>query len=304
MAREEKYSYSKLETYEGCPFKYFLKYIEKHNVFCENVATAFGKLIHATEESIANSIKAHEPINYVKLKNDFILKLQEIKHKYPTDFMALDKSDRTYQDKAYFYLETGIYRLENFMKAHPTYEVVGAEISFKFLFKDSVPFGGFIDRVFRDTATNKYIIQDIKTYAVPVEHDKLVTPLQFVVYALAAKELYGATADQIICQYDLPLCDLTQDAGTAGFVNRGINKISKLFGGIGDKDFAPKPTPLCHWCEFCSHNENAPWEVKLLCPYFSHWTKEVKDFSKENEWAGMENHAAILEAYHKKYQNS
>ena len=301
---KSKYSYSKIDTYEQCHFKFKLQYIDGNYFYSDSIATLFGSEIHEIEETIANNIKNKEAINYIALKNKLILKMAELKYKFPADFEALDKSMRTYQDKAKAYLEKGIYRLENFMKAHPTYEIVGAEIPFKFDFDDEFYFSGFIDRVFKDTATGKYIIQDIKTWAIPAEEEKLKTPLQFVVYSLAVKNMYGVTTDDITCEYDLPICDLVQKGGTAGYINRGISKLKKLFNSIKAKDFTPKPSPLCHWCNFCSHNENAPEEGKHLCPYFMHWTKENKDFSKENEWHGLENHQKVMEAYQKKYQNT
>ena len=296
-----KYSYSKIDCYEQCHFKFKLQYIDEHYIKTDSVATLFGNAIHETEEEIANSIKAGKAIDYIGLKNGLVLKLAEIKHRFPKEYEDLDKSMRTYSDKAKFYLEKGIYRLENFMKTHPTYEIVGAEIHFAFDFNDEFYFDGYIDRVFRDTTTGKYLIQDIKTWAIPAENEKLITPLQFVVYSLAVKNMYKVSTDDITCEYDLPMCDLTQKGGTMGYVNRGISKLNKLFSSIKAKEFEPKPSPLCHWCQFCQTNENAPEEGKHLCPYYMHWTKEKKDFSKENDWHGLENHNAILEAYHKKY---
>ena len=298
---KEKYSYSKLETYNDCPFRFKLKYIDKNFFFSPNLATEYGTLIHGIEEEIANLIKAGQPINYIELKNKLILKTAELAHKYPADYNALDKSNRTYGQKTTEYLESGIYRLENFMKEHPTYEIVGAEQKFSFDFNDKVFFEGYIDRIFRDTTTNEYLVQDIKTWAEPKEQKDLVTPLQFVTYTMAAKELYNVPAEQIKCQYDLPLCNLTQDAGTKGFLNRGHDKMEKLLTKIENNDYEPNPSPLCHWCEFCQSNPNAPEQGKMMCPYFMHWTKDKKDFSKENEWHGLENHKAVLEAYHQKY---
>jgi len=210
-----------------------------------------------------------------------------------------------YKDKVYSYLDQGIYRLEKFMNAHPTYKIVGIEQSFLFDYNtDKVKlckFKGFIDRVFYDTATDKYIIQDIKTYAEPISDDKLATPLQFVFYTLAAKDIWNADPEQISCQYDLPFLDLVQDAGTKGYMTRGISKIEKIFGSIYSNDFKPSPSPLCHWCEFCPSNPNQPEKTKNLCPYYCHWTREKPTFRKENEWQGLENHALVLEHYLKEH---
>lgn len=304
----EKYSYSKLDTYMQCPFKYKLVYIDKKNIYTDSVATLIGTLVHATEENIAKLIQKNEPIDYIKLKNNFIIKIAEIEKKFYKDYWTPDKNGVLYKDKIYFYLDKGIYRLEKFMKEHPTYKIVGIEQEFLFDYETAkvkkCKFKGFIDRVFYDTATDKYIIQDIKTYAEPISDEKLTTPLQFVFYTLAADNLWGAKENQIICQYDLPFLDLTQDAGTKGYMTRGKAKLEKLFGSIDNKDFKPNPTPLCHWCIFCQTNPNQPEAAKHLCPYYSHWTRENKTFKTENEWQGMENHKLVLEHYLKSHNVS
>lgn len=290
------FSYSKVDTYLQCPFKYRLQYVDGHYTYLDSIATEFGSAIHATEEGIAKAIQARQPINYVQLKNNLIKKLYELQYKYPNDFVAQDKSDRTYEQKAYKYLKTGIYRLEKFLSENPNLSVVGVEQGFNVSFCGQ-NFKGFIDRVLKDNSTDTYIIQDIKTYAQAVEKDKLTTPLQFVVYVLAAKQLYGKSDDDFSCQYDLPLCNLTQDAGTKGFMSRGVKKLTESLDCISNKQFDPNPTPLCHWCQFCSTNPNAPDESKLLCPYHSLWTRETKNFGKANEWKGEAKHKEIMEKY-------
>lgn len=290
------FSYSKVDTYQQCPFKYRLQYVDGHYTYSDSIATEFGSAIHAVEEAIAKAIQAKQPIPYIQLKNNLIKKLYELQYKYPTDFFALDKSERTYEQKAYEYLKGGIYRLEKFLAENPNLAVVGVEQAFQVSFEGQ-NFKGFIDRVLKDTATDTYIIQDIKTYAQEVEKDKLATPLQFVVYVLAAQQLYGKTEDAFSCQYDLPLCNLVQDAGTKGFMARGTKKLSEALGSIANKQFDPNPTPLCHWCQFCSTNPTAPAEARLLCPYHSLWTRENKNFGKANVWKGEAAHKEIMEKY-------
>lgn len=299
-----KYSYSKIDCYKQCPFAFKLKYEDGHYISADAIALEVGILIHETEEAIANAIKNKEVIDYIKLKNNIILKMNKIEHKFPNDFIALDKSDRTYKDKIYEYLTSGIYRLEKYMKDNPTYEIVGAEVSFNVIINNQT-FTGKIDRVIRDTATNKYICHDVKTYSVEVAKENLVTPLQFVVYVEAMKKLYNITEDQIICGYDLPFCNIIQQAGTNGFIKRGLEKICKLLNSIDKKDWTPNPSPLCAFCSYSLTNENA--NIKYLkenncfCPYYSHWTREHKVFSVENEWYGIETLEQLLEDFKAKH---
>lgn len=300
----ERFSYSKIDTYSQCGFRYKLRYVDKHFVDTGGLATELGTAIHETEETIANAIKADESINYIALKNNLILKAMELEYKYKESFSQEDKSGRTCKEKIYEYLASGIYRLDNFLMANGHLKVVDTEKEFEFILPGTdVAFHGFIDRILYNTRTDKYIVQDIKTYAVPVEKKNLAVPLQFVVYTHAMKGLYGAEMDNIECQYDLPFCNLTQDAGTEGFIYEGTQKLQNLLTAINEQDFAPKPTPLCHWCEFCPTNPNQSPEAKNLCPYHSLWTRENKTQQVASHWAGLENHELVLFEYIK-CQNS
>lgn len=292
----ENFSYTKIDTYHQCGFKYKLVYIDNHFFKMDSLATEFGTLIHATEESIGKAIQIQNPINYIDLKNNIIKTAYELQYKYKNEWSIPDKSDRTYQQKIYEYLESGIYRLEKFIQEHPSFEIVGLEQKFQINYKGNL-FKGFIDRVFKDTQKNKYLIQDIKTYPQPVEKSKLKVPLQFVIYVLAAKELYGCSDNDILCQYDLPICNQTQDAGDFGFMEKGSRDLDLFFNNISSNKFEPNPTPLCHWCQFSKTNPNHPIEAENLCPYHSLWTRENKDTQGAVPWMGIENHALAIQQY-------
>ena len=300
----ERFSYSKIDVYSQCGFKYRLRYVDKHFVNTDGVATELGSAIHETEESIANAIKAGNSIDYIALKNKLILKMIELEHKYKKDWFNQDKSNRTYRDKVYGYLQSGIYRLERFMLANGHLQIVDTEKEFEFTLPGTeTVFHGFIDRILYNTKTNKYIVQDIKTYAVPVEKKNLKVPLQFVVYSYAMQNLYGITAADLEYSYDLPFCDIIQSAGEEDFEETGRQELVNLLASIQDNEFKPNPTPLCHWCEYCPTNPNQPAEGKNLCPYHSLWTKENRTKDIAARWAGPEFHDLVLLEYIK-CQNS
>jgi RecB family exonuclease len=300
----DRFSYSRIDTYSQCGFRYKLRYEDKHYVSSDGLPTELGTAIHETEEAIANAIKAGEPINYIPLKNKLILAGIELSHKYPEAWAAEDKSNRTAKQKLYEYIKSGIYRLENFLLANGHIEVIATEKEFEYTLPGTdVIFHGFIDRILYDHRNEKYIVQDIKTYAVPVEKKNLEVPLQFVVYTHAMRDLYGVLSEDVKCAYDLPFCNLTQAAGGENFISKGTEKLIELLTNIDKKDFAPKPTPLCHWCEYCPTNPNQSPEAKNLCPYYSLWTKENKTHAVASKWEGLENHEAVLFEYIK-CQNS
>lgn len=290
--RLEKFSYSKISCYQGCKFKWYLKYHEKNFLFSENIATSFGSLVHEIEESIAKAIQAEQPINYIALKNKFIIECRKLALKYQTEFFSEDKSGRTYGEKMYLYLDSAIYRLERYMKQHPELRIIGIEQKFEYDYDGVHSFNGSIDRAFINIETNDIIIQDIKTWPVPAQNSELKAPLQFAVYTMAAEKLWGVPYKQIKCEYDLPLCDLTQAAQSEDLVAEGRPILDKLFKGIQDKNFKPTVSALCNWCEFNPLNNPSILNTKpnAVCPYFSTWRKSgdnVRDVLCR--WEGPEN---------------
>ena len=133
----------------------------------------------------------------------------------------------------------------------------------------------YIDRVFKDTATGKYLIQDIKSWAVPAQNSDLKAPLQFAVYMMAAEKIWEVPLSRIRCEYDLPLCDITQPALSEDIVSESKPVLDKLFKNIKDKNFKPTVSALCHWCEYNPLNNPAILITKpeAVCPYFSTWQK-------------------------------
>lgn len=288
----DRYSYSKISTYKQCPFKFKLKYEDKNYLFSANIATDFGSLVHAIEEDIATAIQANSQIDYVVLKNKFIIESRKIAQKYPTEFFSPDKSGRTYKEKMYLYLESAIYRLERFMKQHPELCIIGIEQKFEYNYDGVHSFNGSIDRAFQNINTGEILIQDIKTWAVPAQNSELKAPLQFAVYMMAAEKLWNIPISQIKCEYDLPLCDITQAALSDDIVAEGKPTLDKLFKGIQDKNFRPTITALCHWCEYnpLTNPEILETKPNAICPYFSTWQKSgdsVRDTLCK--WEGLTN---------------
>lgn len=313
----QKYSYSGLNCYEQCPFRYYLQYIKKHYIYVDSLAADFGTLCHYILEQIGLDLKAGRKPDYKHYLDEFeninipkkdafdkdggIYGISVLKKKYPREFFEADANGRSFFTKSESFKTVGIYRLEKFMEAHPELKVWGCEQYFDITF-DGHRFGGYIDRILFNEKTGEYIVADIKTKDHPFKDQELITPLQFVIYVKALADITGAPESKISCVYDLPICDLRQEAGTKGFVKRGEEKIANLFNGIENGEWKAHPTPLCHFCAFCRTNPLAPDEGKYLCPYHSLWTRENRTHEVENEWEGIENHEKIMEKYQKNIQ--
>lgn len=251
-----KFSYSRLEVFKQCPYKYKIMYLDGHYIKYDSIATKFGSLIHLIEEEIGNAIKNNEAIGYNHLIAFFDNEILKIKDEFKNEFYELDKSGRTYEDKALYYRNEAIYRLERRVK-NEKLTIIACEKEFTFTYKD-ITFHGFIDRILKKD--NYYIIEDIKTYNLPLTIEKLTNPLQFIIYELALKE---SISNNIICNYDLPLCDLLQSVSI-----NNLN-IDDLLEEIDTSDFHPCPSPLCHWCIYSGTFPSQPDGAKGLCPYYS-----------------------------------
>lgn len=288
----DRFSYSKISCYGQCKFKYKIKYEDKNFIYNATIATDFGTLIHETEEAIAKAIQEGNSINYIALKNRFIIESRKLAIKYPNEFFAQDKSGRTYQEKTYQYLDSAIYRLERFMQQHPELRIIGIEQKFEYDYDGVHSFNGSIDRAFQNINTGEIIIQDIKSWAVAAQPSELKAPLQFTVYTMAAEKLWSVPYDKIHCEYDLPLCNLTQPATSDNIVEDGKKELDKLFKGISDKNFKPTITALCHWCEYnpLTNPDLVNTHPNAVCPYFSMWQKSgdnVRDVMVS--WQGLDN---------------
>ena len=288
----DKYSYSKISTYHQCPMRFKLHYLEKNYLFSDSVATEFGTAVHECEERIATAIQVGEPIDYIALKNNFIIGCRKLAHKYPNEWVKLDKSNRTYAEKMYLYLDSAIYRLEKFMLDNPDLEIIGIEQKFEYDYDGVHAFTGSIDRAFKNKPTGEIIIQDIKTWPVPAQNSELKAPAQFTVYAMAAQQLWKVDASKIKCEYDLPLCDLRQSAISDNIIAEGCQQLDKWFAGITKGDFKPTVSALCNWCQYSplANSDLLNTKPGAICPYCSTWQKSgdnVRDVLCK--WEGPEN---------------
>lgn len=299
----KKFSYSKLNTYDSCGFKYYLSYVLGNFISGESIAIDLGVLIHYVEESIFNSLKEGEEVDYdhwkeflqnadIPKKSKFdtdggIFGLNILKEKYKEDYYKTDNNGQSYYTKMLDYTSSGMYRLETYLKENPTLKPFAAEKFFSFTYRDQV-FSGYIDRIFYDTATDEYIIEDIKTKGKPFKDEELVTPLQFVIYMKGLNECLEIPLEKMKCAYDLPILGIKQKAGTPGFFQRGMRKIDSLFDKIEIEDFTPHASPLCAWCQYSSSNPGVTEEGKYLCPYHSLWSRENKTREVSHKWRGVD----------------
>ena len=292
------FSYSKMEVFKNCPLQYRYKYIEKKYSQDTSIALELGSLCHYVLEQKGKMIVSGETVDYEKLNNilmngvtetdektkEELLGVNQLKRKYFEVWYEPDNaSGASYDEKIKLFDKV----LHNEMEEtdwKPTY----FEKPFEFVWDNKVILKGFIDRI--DTKDGQYRTVDYKTSKKVYEQSKLATSLQFGVYALAILNEFGVLP--IESEYRFILIDDKQYALTKGWENRLIKAMDKVFGDIEASEkksvFVPKPSPLCHWCNFCQTNPEATI-YRNECEYFSKWTPTQKTFEVNKKWNALEN---------------
>lgn len=305
-------SYSKLDLFEQCSRKYKLKYIDKNFGNSDSIALRTGNCAHKVVELKTRSLMNNKKVDYEYLEKVFyegiteetdkgtevIMGINEIKKIFFDDYYAPDNaSGMNYVQKCDLFMNTVIKEeLEN-----DGWIPVAAELPFNFVYtyetgngeKKEVLIHGFIDSVrgkdFVDGKPTKLKVVDYKTSKKIYDDKKMATPLQQIIYGFALYSMYGFLPEEY--EYSFIFINERQQACTKGYVNRGIKKLDKIFNQIlaeeVHKTYAPSPTPLCHWCDFCATNNDADTKTKDLCPYYSLWTPNDKTFAVNKEFDAL-----------------
>ena len=292
------FSYSKMEVFKNCPLQYRYKYIEKKYSQDTSIALELGSLCHYVLEQKGKMIVSGETVDYEKLNDilmngvtetdektkEELLGVNQLKRKYFEVWHEADNASGASYDEKIKSFDKVLHDEMEETDWKPTY----FEKPFEFVWDNKVILKGFIDRI--DTKDGQYRTVDYKTSKKVYEQSKLATSLQFGVYALAILNEFGVLP--IESEYRFILIDDKQYALTKGWENRLIKAMDKVFGDIEASEkksvFVPKPSPLCHWCNFCQTNPEATI-YRNECEYFSKWTPTQKTFEVNKKWNALEN---------------
>lgn len=293
-------SYSGLEVFKNCPYQFNLKYGEKKYTKETTLALELGSLCHLILELKCNYIKAGKHVDYDYLHfilkygsidtnektKEHILGVDELKRKYFEEWYEPDNaSGMTYEEKMEVFKKVLKEEMNHASIWHPIY----AELPFEFVYKDRIIFNGFIDRV-DINIFGGFRVTDYKTSKKQFESAKVVTSLQFGIYAMAIYQEFGQIPVSFL--YRFILLDEDQMAMTSGWEKRLEKTLDNLLDKI-DKCkksgiWLPKPSPLCHWCNYSVTNPKAH-EFKNDCEYYSLWTPENKVWAVNKRYNALDN---------------
>ncbi len=314
--KEERYSYSKLDMFEQCPFRYKLKYIDENRSEQSSIALEIGTLAHTGKEKWAEYIiNNQEPdynfikkiidegleIEYIHILNgkevekniENILGVKELKRKYFDSYFDIcNKTGMNYDEKFNIYLDNLLNK-----ELDDGWNVLCTEKEFKIRY-DKYKIIGFIDRIDINDKGELRVV-DYKTSKEAYKDSKLATPLQMFIYTLACESLFDTRPIEHI--YDFVFLDTQVKSCTKGYYERGIKKLNKIFDKIetckSTDEYVPKPTPLCYWCEFNKHSPLSDQSLNHLCPYYCLWTPDNKTFAKQTEYKNKDEQNRIKKLF-------
>lgn len=270
MAEVGKLSPSKITTYKGCSFSYYLKYV-LHEKVPSNVRLAFGKGVHYmldrfydvnyksqdsfvkywryywTKDIAGDFLKGKEKKNLqtqeFQLKNDYLVKIGNHFDLGPEPIGVF-----------FGYMKTGENILRRFYTRHkPLPSPLKKESSFGVKKDepfniDGIPVRGVFDRI--DKTEKGYYITDYKTDKNSPEKDSFVLHRnpQFTIYSYAFREIFGEEENAIL-YYHLRSGDIFRTHRSEkdfDYIKRLVNEVAE---GISNDYFAPFYGFHCNFCD-------------------------------------------------------
>lgn len=226
-----EFSYSRIDTYEMCPSKYFFSYIKREpRQFGE--AAVLGNIVHAVLEDVVS--------------NTDVLSFEEMKNKYEEHKEVLDPKSQISNNL----ISVGHEIIEEFydLNEGKLFDVFEKEMGFKFVIGNYIIIG-FIDRV--DIVGDSVHIFDYKTGKREVAAKDVHSNLQLGIYALAASHLFPNKEITASLHYLRTNRIKSHTYSAEDLESIKENLIKRINTIMHDQNFLP--TKNERFCSFCDH---------------------------------------------------
>jgi putative RecB family exonuclease len=261
------YSHSKISTYEQCPFKYKLRYIEKIIPEIEKtIESHLGSVVHNTLEWIYNIVLQDNKIPILdEVITYYSMKWQD---EFSDEILIVKKE---LNEKDYF--QKGIEFLVNYYQRYYPFKdgTIECEKHITIMLDENTKIQGFIDRLVHNIETGEYEIHDYKTANSLPSQEKIDEDRQLALYSIAIKEMYGN--DKEVClvwhylAHNQKICSRRTNEQLEKLKEDTIKIIRKIESA---EEFPTCKSPLCHWCEY-----------KSICPAWNNSSEDKKEKQEE-----------------------
>lgn len=302
-------SYSQIDKFSKCPYNWELKYIDGIDIEVKSKHLEYGLAVHEILEHIYKTIQSNqnnflidtgmeEPkeLDIDEIKSMFLQVLKE--REVPFD----SEEERTeWTNAGLDMIDSLLLKETEFSKMMLESEILGVELPFELPIEimpvniidpetgeantyDTVWIIGFIDLVLR--TPEGIVIIDHKSGGKKFDKAKLRTDLQFPIYAMAIKHIYGELP--VKAYYNFTRLGIYQEVKIAEVVTpemeekmdkRGAKEIyclspedaereiRQIFQKMSCSERPANPSPLCYWCDYGYHlygicTKSSQWQPK------------------------------------------
>ena len=248
VAADEIFSHSRLASFEDCPRKFHYRYVQKLPVDTESIEAFAGRRVHEVLERLYQFTSRGAVPSLARVIDRFRAMWEE----------GFDPARiRIAREGAHAgqYLANGVRCLTNYYRRHYPFdrgETLGVEerVTFSLDEGDRYRIQGVIDRIVR-APDDALEIHDYKTGQRVPRQAQLDQDRQLALYQIGVARRFGDESPiRLVWHYLLSdqVRTSTRTPEDLGALRRDtIELIDRI---RAERDFEPRPSPLCRWCEY------------------------------------------------------
>jgi putative RecB family exonuclease len=253
------YSHSQLSMYEECPLKYKLRYRDRIKRDTEGIEGFMGTMVHETLK------KCYDDVRFTRVNSlsDLLGYYNKIWQENWHDAILIMKQDLTQED----YRALGEKLIGTYFKRYAPFDsdiTISTEMGLNFALDDEKKYRmtGYIDRLSR-TKDNVYEIHDYKTSSHLPSQEDADNDRQLGLYHIGIQRKWPQIGNiRLIWHYLASDTELVSHR-TPEAISNLVQDTKSLIDGIEvARDFPPRESSLCDWCEYPD-----------LCPLRKHFVK-------------------------------
>ena len=257
------YSHSRISTFENCPYKYKLQYIDKAEPEIENTIEAFmGGIVHQTLEDLYKRKKFKQRVS----KESLIKFYRDTWEKEYSEDIKVVKENLSADN----YRKMGEKFLNDYYETYKPFEqltILGLETQDRMTLPDGSQWHVRIDKFACDDKGNYYVM-DYKTNARMKDQEEADEDRQLAMYSFWVKDKFKDAKSVKLVWHMLAFNKEVVSERTPQQLEKLQEEVISIIKKIESaKEFPTNVTKLCDYCGF-----------KYMCPSFKHQTElEIKE---------------------------
>jgi len=245
------YSYSSISTFENCPLKFKLAYIDRIKPLRKNIESFMGSRVHEALEKLYRD-KMYAKLNTLEELLKFYNERWE-KEMHGNIFVVKGYEIDNYRKMGEMYIRD----YYNTYKPFDEGKTIALEKRIFFPLNEKYWINGIIDRI--TEVDGVYEVHDYKTGLYYPSLNEL-DETQLAIYAIALQYLYGVEEIELVWHFLAFNKEIRVKKKSYDYIKEEIiSKIEKIEEARKNNVFPPKESALCDYCEY-----------QPLCPLFKH----------------------------------